>query len=124
MVFLQKSPLGPGVSLALATCALIGCGGSSSLSDQQLVAKADAICTKLRASAPTPPTSGGDFGALSRYADQAYGPAQQALQGVRALKPSSTKSPAYGRFVDAGPRRAAAVQSLSRAAPAPTAPRL
>jgi hypothetical protein len=87
------------------------------LTAQALVAKADSICRKLRASVPKPPTSQ-DLGVIARYAQQSYGPAQQAVRSFRGLKPPAAERSLYDQFVTAAARRTEDVRLLETAAQA------
>jgi hypothetical protein len=110
-----ESRLGSAFAGVVVVFAVAGCGGSESLTAQQLVAKGDAICRELRATAPRAPTSL-DLGAIARYADQAYGPARRALQRFRRLKPRQADRRVYAEFVAAGARRTEDVRLLGDAA--------
>lgn len=103
------------VCAVLGGAAIAGCGSSSTLSHQELVTQANAVCSRANASvsALTRPTTPQ---ATVNYADRLHGIATDLVNGLSALKPSSSDKATYERYVNHQRDGIKAVEQLKHAA--------
>ncbi len=88
-------------AILIACVAITGCGGSSTLSKQELVNKANAICKSTRDAAVKiqPPTSS-DAKSQAAYWDKAAPLLDKAVTQLSALNPDSSAKANWTVFVN------------------------
>jgi hypothetical protein len=110
--------LGSCLTAVIATAGLSGCGGGHSVSHQDVVARANAICFQAQQTLRSVPTPTGGTETLAAYLNKISPIVAREARQLRKLPQASQQQDTLNRFIDA---TAALVTDYKAAAHAATA---